>query len=80
MTSSAKDIAAWMVETIKAEKPVDQEHLVRDIEEKFGREWEHYNGAGNPAIKPSILSQFRKLHDSAIEWDRSDRSWSYAGS
>lgn len=80
MTSSAKDIATWMVETIKAEKLVYQEHMVRDIEEKFGKEWEHYNEAGNPAIKPSILSQFRKLHGGTIEWEKGDRSWSYVGS
>ena len=77
MTTTARDIAEWMVETIKAEKFVAQEHMVRDIEDKFGSEWEHFNDSGNPAIKPSILAQFRKLHGGAIEWDKGDRAWSY---
>ncbi|MFJ4168750.1 DUF6953 family protein [Paenarthrobacter sp. NPDC089714] len=77
--TNAKDIAEWMVETIKREKLVYQEHLVGDIAKTFGKDWDSFNEAGNPAVNPKILRQFRALHGGAIEWDRSDKSWSYIG-
>lgn len=75
MTHTAKDIAAWMIEQIKTEEAVYQEHIVHDITDKFGAEWEHANERGNPAIKPSILREFRKLHGGSIEWERDERRW-----
>ncbi|MGW5074023.1 DUF6953 family protein [Rhodococcus sp. NPDC004095] len=75
MTHTAKDIASWMVEQIKAEEAVYQEHIVHEITEKFGEEWEHANERGNPAIHPTILREFGKLKNGEIEWERGDRRW-----
>ncbi|MEX5269056.1 DUF6953 family protein [Kocuria sabuli] len=73
--TNANDIAEWLIERILDEKTVYQEHIVHDLERKFGTEWVYQNENGNPAINKTVLTKFRKLHEGAIEWDRSDRCW-----
>mgnify|MGYP001363342668 CR=1 FL=1 len=74
--ASNSEIAQFMVDQIMAHGRVYQEHLVFDIAERFGEEYTFYNNNGNPAIKPAVLSQFRKLQAGRIEWDKADKSWS----
>jgi hypothetical protein len=73
--ATAIEVAQWMVDRIRATKAEYQEHLVSDIETRFGSEWIYYNDSGNPAISKKVLAQFRKLHAGSIDWENGDKRW-----
>ncbi|MFF0636672.1 DUF6953 family protein [Nocardia sp. NPDC004151] len=69
------DVAQWMIDQIRAEDVGYQEHLVADIETRFGPEWVYQNESGNPAISKTVLSAFKKLHGGSIEWEKGEKRW-----
>jgi hypothetical protein len=70
-----RDVAEWMVDELKREKFLNQEHLVFDIQSKFGNEFTYTKDNGNLAIDKRVLREFRKLTEDSVVWDRSERLW-----
>lgn len=69
------DVARWMFEQLEKEEHLYQEHIVCEIEEKFGDEFVYYNDNGNLAIDRTVLSEFRKLTDKVAVWERGQKMW-----
>ena len=74
-TTTAKDIAKWMADELKAQTLLYQETVVYDIIEKFGEEFTKINSNGNPAINADVLKAFNALTGDAVVWVRSERYW-----
>lgn len=78
MTSSsvtAKDVANWMVDTMRSSGELYQDEAVDHIAAHFGNEFTYENDAGNQAIAREVLREFRVLGGDDIVWMRSDRLW-----
>ncbi|MEE2035584.1 DUF6953 family protein [Rhodococcus chondri] len=75
MSTTATDIATWMIDIITAEGKVTQEDMVDAIEAKFGADWVYVNDNGHTSIDRAVLKEFRKAHDGGIKWHREDRAW-----
>lgn len=73
--STAASVAAWMLEELKANDVLYQSETVYDIEEIFGETFVYENDHGNPAITRAVLAEFRRLTESTVVWDRSERAW-----
>lgn len=68
-------VATWMLEELKAKDVLYQSETVYDIEETFGDMFVYENQHGNPAISRAVLAEFRRLTESTVVWDRSERAW-----
>ena len=74
-STTAADVAQWMLEEIDRVRYLDQEDAVYKIERQFGSEFVYANDAGNPAISKKVLAAFNKLTKETVVWDRSERHW-----
>jgi hypothetical protein len=75
MSTTASDIANWMVDIINTERKVGQADMVDAIESKFGSEWIYVGDSGHPSIDRAVLKEFRKAHRGAVKWHREDLAW-----
>lgn len=75
MSTSASDIATWMVDIITTERLVGQADMVDAIESKFGSEWIYVGDSGHPSIDRAVLKEFRKAHRGDVKWHREDLAW-----
>ena len=75
--STDRDVAIWLNEKIIKEHSITQEEAVSIIKDEFGDEYVYEGDAGNLCIKRSVTNEFRKLKSERVEWDRTDKSWSY---
>jgi len=73
--ATAKDIAKWMVSRLKEDDLLYQEVVVYEIEKRFGSEVVYVNENGNLAIARKVLSEFRKLTNDDVVWERGERLW-----
>lgn len=73
--SAPAEVAAWMAAEVRTKGELYQEDAVSVIEDRFGRDYVYDNEQGNPAISRAVLAAFRKLSDSDIVWDRTERCW-----
>jgi hypothetical protein len=75
--ASAEDVAQWLIAAIRSNgtKRSYQQRLVALIRKEFGEEWSYRNKNGNWAIDRGVLSEFGKLKDEHVVWERSDQSW-----
>ena len=72
----ARDVAEYMVQALDTGNgELHQQDIVYDIERHFGPEFTYLNENGNPAIKPAVLKEFRKLTEGKVIWVRSERYW-----
>lgn len=71
---TAKDVADFMVRRLDEEKDLYQEVIVHEIEQEFGSNFVYSNEHGNPAIKQSVLDEFRKKTPDIV-WSQSERYW-----
>ena len=74
-TLTAADVARWMVERLRVERLLYQETVVYEIAKRFGGAFTYVNDNGNLAIDRRVLSEFRKLTEPDIVWDRGERMW-----
>jgi hypothetical protein len=56
--ATAAEVAAWMVDTLRATGRLSQERVVSHIVAHFGRKFLYTNHHGNPAIVPDVLKAF----------------------
>ncbi|HET8994673.1 MULTISPECIES: DUF6953 family protein [unclassified Rhodococcus (in: high G+C Gram-positive bacteria)] len=75
MSTSASDIATWMIDIINTERRVGQADMVDAIESKFGSEWIYVGDSGHPSVDRTVLKEFRKAHRGAVKWHREDLAW-----
>lgn len=74
--TTAAEVAAWMIERLKADDALYQDVAVSEIGNKFGEEFVTINGSGNMAIAKSVLTAFNKLSGDVV-WCRSERYWRF---
>ncbi len=75
--ASAKDVALWMLEKLKRERTLYQETAVGEIAHIFGEKFVYDNRQGNPAIDKDVLTEFRKLTEDTVVWERGERAWRF---
>lgn len=75
MSTTASDIATWMVDIITAERRVTQTDMLDAIEAKFGADWTYVGANGHPSIDRGVLREFRRAHRGGVRWDRDTRAW-----
>ncbi len=73
--ATATDVAAWMVEHLKAQTWLYQETVVWEIQQQFGDDFVYENQNGNVAIGKEVLAAFRKLTGDDVVWERGTRMW-----
>jgi hypothetical protein len=75
--ANAQEVAQWLIATIRSNgsRRSAQQRLVAQIRKEFGEEWSYRNQNGNWAIDRGVLSEFGKLKDEHIVWERSDQTW-----
>jgi hypothetical protein len=69
------DVAAWMLNQLKAEGELYQTDAVAAIETLFGTQFTIINASGNTAIAPSTLAAFRAITANSVVWERAGRYW-----
>lgn len=69
------EVAQWMVEELKRVKYLHQDTVVYEIQSKFGDEFTYINQNGNLAIDKQVLSEFRKLTETTVVWERGEHLW-----
>ena len=75
VTFTAVDVAVWMRSRITVHDPLYQSEAVYTIQEKFGDHFTFDNANGNLAISREVLSEFRRLTDTTVVWDATERAW-----
>ena len=73
--TSAKDVANWMLSTVRSLSILYQELAVTQIQWEFGDDFVYDNANGNLAIAPDVLKAFRKLSGDEVVWVKSERCW-----
>ena len=73
--ASAKDVAEYMMRCLKKERFLYQEIIVYKIKDDFGDEFVYINQNGNLAINKRVLTEFRKLTEGKVVWDRGQGLW-----
>ena len=73
--TTEKDVARWMLNEINNVAWLYQEIVLYKILDKFGKEYVYPNANGNFAISKKVLSEFRKLTERAVVWDRREKAW-----
>lgn len=72
------EVAQWMIAQIKEHRLVYQEHIVHEVEQKFGDEWVDWSEGGNRIIDKTVLAEFRRLRPVSVEWSGAEKAWSFA--
>lgn len=52
-----------------------QDDAAAKIESRFGNDFIDINESGNSAITKAVLKVFRRLTETTVVWDRSQRYW-----
>jgi hypothetical protein len=73
--ASAKDVAEYMLQYLTKERYLYQEVIVYKIKNDFGDEFVYINQNGNLAIDRRVLTEFRKLTEGTVVWERGQRVW-----
>lgn len=68
-------IAQWMLTRLNELGVLYQEDVVWEIQSQFGDEFVYENQNGNLSISRNVLSEFRKLTDKDVVWERGERAW-----
>jgi hypothetical protein len=71
---SENDVADFMKTQLDKKKYLSQEEIVYEIEKIFGPDFVYTNENGNQAIKPKVLSAFRKITPNVV-WESGERCW-----
>ena len=71
------DIAHWMLETLEKVNFLYQHHTATTIKSRFGDKYiykarKHSSGL---YIKQEVLTEFRKLTENTVVWERSNQLW-----
>jgi len=75
--ATPEEVAQWMLEELGRVKILEQETAVFEIEKHFGVEHTYTNDNGGTAISRKVLTEFRKLSEKDVVWDRAERSWRF---
>lgn len=70
-----KSVAEWMLDEVARVGFLYQETAVYDISENFGGEFTYENESGNLAISKAVLTEFRKISEKSVVWERGERMW-----
>ena len=69
------EVANWMHSHVQQHGELYQDDAAAQIESRFGKDFIYINDSGNVAIDRSVLKEFRRLSESTVVWERSDRYW-----
>lgn len=74
---TACDVASFMLARMKEDGTLYQEVVVCQIQERFRDEFVYINDNGNLAIDRKVLSEFRKLTEGKVVWNRGEQYWRF---
>ena len=70
------DVAEWMLAEFERSKGyLDQEDVVYRIQKRSGERFVYQNQNGNLAVGRAVLTEFRKLTEEFVVWERGERVW-----
>lgn len=72
---TAKDVANWMLQTVKEKMLLPQDAAAILINEKFGKEFAYWTEKGNLAVRPDVLKEFRAIRGDEVIWDFGKKEW-----
>ena len=72
--TTARDVGERLAREFAGSGYMEQRVAVDIIEREFGRAFLRENDAGNDAIDPKVLREFRKATPNAV-WIRSEFAW-----
>jgi hypothetical protein len=75
MTTTAKEVAEWMVNELEGWRYLNQTDAAARIRMYFGEEFIYVNRRRNPAIIKAVLAEFEKLTQDSVVWVRKSRRW-----
>ena len=73
--ATAREVAAWMLKKLEEDEHLYQESIVFEIAARFGEEFTYTNDSGGQSISRSALSEFGKLTEGSVVWERQERMW-----
>ena len=59
----------------KSDGYLHQDAVVFEIQDRFGEAFVYENDNGNLAIGRAVLTEFRKLTEETVVWERGERVW-----
>jgi hypothetical protein len=66
-----------MFAELERERYLYQEVAAAEIVDRFGQDFVYDNNLGNLGIGRDVLSEFRKLTEKTVVWERSERAWRF---
>jgi hypothetical protein len=75
LMTTVQDVARWMLQEIERHGRLYQENAAIDIDKNFGSEFAPISENGNLVIRQDVLREFRKLTESEVVWDKTERMW-----
>jgi len=74
---SVNEIANWMLDELIRQHALYQNAIVYEIKDRFGEDFTYINANGNLAISLDLLSEFKKISNDKVIWDRRERCWRF---
>lgn len=75
MSSSPREVAAWMLSELERHDGLYQDVAVGGIMDRFSEDYAWYNDNGNPVINKKVLAEFQSLTGDSVVWVKSYRMW-----
>lgn len=73
--ATAREVAEWMAGELNRVSELYQEDAAYEVERLFGKQFLYENENGNMAIDRAVLREFRRLTESDVVWEPSERYW-----
>ncbi len=73
--ASPEAVAEWMVEELRELGWLYQDEAVEQIRKRFGKDFVYVSESGVGSIDTRVLKAFRKLTESEVVWEFSERAW-----
>ena len=73
--ATARDVAEWMAEDVKANGYLYPGYAATEIRSLFGDEFISADAHGDPSMSQAVLSEFRKLTDGWVVWELKAKRW-----
>ena len=75
--ASPEAVAEWMVEELRELGWLYQDEAVEQIRKRFGKDFIYVSESGVESIDTRVLKAFRKLSESEVVWEFSERAWRF---
>jgi hypothetical protein len=73
--TTTNSVALWMLAAIEQHGELSQNNAYYLINKQFGIGFTTVSSSGSPSIKASVLTEFKKITEDTIVWERGDKKW-----